>query len=198
MAGIYDTDILRDILGVDGIWDRTVNGIIALVEKREMARDDHPSANTSVISSFKEEARKPLNPTQQLSTTDKICHLPCPQCGQNFTPFSQGFFGWNSCPYEICVGCFHTNCQRLHEGYQGSPMPAVSGVNNLSAISQISLISAASLGKSSTRCHRHCCRDSCTQSSLWSLKDCLQACFKREDLIPVSFDLSAANTPMEV
>ena len=35
--------------------------------------------------------------------------------------------------------------------------------------------------------------DTCAQSCLWSLRDCLVAGFRREDLIPVSFSLSAAN-----
>ena len=39
IAGVYDTDIRRDVLGADGITDRPVNDVIALIEKRMMARD---------------------------------------------------------------------------------------------------------------------------------------------------------------
>ena len=35
--------------------------------------------------------------------------------------------------------------------------------------------------------------DSCAQSCLWSLRDCLKAGFKMDDLIPVKLSLSAAN-----
>ena len=35
--------------------------------------------------------------------------------------------------------------------------------------------------------------DTCAQSCLWSLEDCLASGFKKEDLIPVSLSLSAAN-----
>ena len=35
--------------------------------------------------------------------------------------------------------------------------------------------------------------DTCAQSCLWSLKDCLSFGFQKEDLIPVKFCMSAAN-----
>ena len=38
VAGIYDSDIRRDILGVEGIIAKSVNGVVSLVEGREMAR----------------------------------------------------------------------------------------------------------------------------------------------------------------
>ena len=37
IAGIYDMDIQRDIMGVEGIIDRPVNKVVSIVEKREMA-----------------------------------------------------------------------------------------------------------------------------------------------------------------
>ena len=39
VAGIYDAEIRRDILGVEGITEKPINEVISLVEKREMARD---------------------------------------------------------------------------------------------------------------------------------------------------------------
>ena len=58
MAGIYDTDIRQDILGVDGILHKTINDIIALVEKRKMARNAHPSSNNVPIGGLKPEQPK--------------------------------------------------------------------------------------------------------------------------------------------
>ena len=59
VAGIYDTEIQRDILGIEGITERLVNEVISLVEKREMARDANMvSGNASSISSFRQEVRK--------------------------------------------------------------------------------------------------------------------------------------------
>ena len=42
LAGISDVDIRRDVLGTDGILDKSVNDVVALVEGKEMARNALP------------------------------------------------------------------------------------------------------------------------------------------------------------
>ena len=55
VTGIYDMEIRRDMLGVEGVIDRPTNEVIALVEKKEMARDANVvSVSTSAISSRRE------------------------------------------------------------------------------------------------------------------------------------------------
>ena len=52
IAGIADLDIRREVLGTSVILERAVNGVIALVESKDMARNALPSS-ASDISSFK-------------------------------------------------------------------------------------------------------------------------------------------------
>ena len=59
ISGIYDVEIRREILGIDGVTDRSVNDVISLVEKREMARDANMvSLDPSAISAYKQEGKK--------------------------------------------------------------------------------------------------------------------------------------------
>ena len=58
VAGIYDTDIGREIMGVKSIIERPVNEVVSLVEKREMARDANSyTSNVSVVSSYRQEMK---------------------------------------------------------------------------------------------------------------------------------------------
>ena len=54
LAGIYDADIRREMYGIDQILQKSVNEVIATVEKKEMARDAHSAASTSAMSSMKQ------------------------------------------------------------------------------------------------------------------------------------------------
>ena len=97
ISGIYDTDICRDILGIDGITDRPVNDVISLVEKREMTRDANSvSASMFSFSSYKkfpDQQKTPRSPSvfSEPCTTNRINErVPCPQCGNQFAPFKEG------------------------------------------------------------------------------------------------------------
>ena len=63
VAGIYDTEIRRGILGVEGIIEKSVNEVISLVEKKEMARDAHMvSGSYSSVSAFRKDVRQSQEP----------------------------------------------------------------------------------------------------------------------------------------
>ena len=159
VAGIYNADIRRDVLGVDMITDKSVNEVIGLVEKREMARDVHNvSANMSSFSTYRKEVRKvpvprkspgPLPGFSDTCTASRTSEcVPCPQCGNQFTHFREGRNGVvNSKPFEVCIDCFRSKRQRGRQRQNGHALAKVSGIDQqdqgeLDAISQISTISS--------------------------------------------------------
>ena len=48
IAGVYDSDIRREAMGLDGITSKLINEVIHLIEKKEMTRD----ANIVSFSTF--------------------------------------------------------------------------------------------------------------------------------------------------
>ena len=268
VAGIYDAEIRRDILGIESILDKSINDVVGLVEKREMARDAHPlTASTSAVSSFKKDIRKPQHFVNQPSVVDRNRRIPCPQCGKQFAQFTESSAGsgWNSRPHELCIDCYRITRRQQRRQPRPTKTPVVASLNDYDStgvISQIAVISA-DVSKTSTNLRVHddhhsdtsaasvsshgiplkmshhifssgewrrakfmdhptidltmtlarkdykafsfrrpknfhpftfkAKLDSCAQSCLWSLKDCMQAGFQKEDLIPVSLKLNAAN-----
>jgi len=84
IAGIEDTDIRREVLGMKDILNTPVNAIVAMVEWKEMARNAlpiPPSASVS-SSSYRCQNGKPLN------TIDTGDAIPCPDCGKNCGSFN--------------------------------------------------------------------------------------------------------------
>ena len=97
IAGIADMDIRREILGTDGILDRSVNDVVSLVESKEMARNALPSTTAS-ISSFR------LNkaaPSEQPPPPDRSQSAVCRNCRKTFALYSEGASGWNIQPSMI-------------------------------------------------------------------------------------------------
>ena len=79
VTGIYDMEIRCDILGVEGVIDRLTNQVIALVEKKEMARDANVvSVSTSAISS-RWEVHMPHNKKKHCSPSRPKGPLLCQQ-----------------------------------------------------------------------------------------------------------------------
>jgi len=120
LAGIYDADIRREMYGIDNILQKSVNEVIALVEKKEMARDAHSAASTSAISSMKQQKKKEQNGATQnqsqsqkkASEGDKSKQAPCPHCKKMYSLYREGRFGWNSKPFDMCRDCFRTHRRR--------------------------------------------------------------------------------------
>ena len=101
LAGVYDTDIRRDILGIDGITEKSVNEVTALVEKQEMARDANSvSGSTSSISRKQEVKNSSSGKSPHVRESPPGFHEPsaadrektaqCLQCGENFFCFFSG------------------------------------------------------------------------------------------------------------
>jgi len=105
LAGIYDADIRREMYGIDNILQKSVNEVIAMVEKKEMARDAHSAASTSAISSMKQQKKREQNQPQlqkKPSKGDKSKQAPCPHCKKMYSLHREGRFGWNSKPFDMC------------------------------------------------------------------------------------------------
>ena len=114
VAGLYDTEIRCDMLGIEGLIDKPTNEVIALVEKKEMACDANVgSASTSAISSRWEghlsspskNSISPLPDLPELCSANRSNQIPCPQCGKHFAPFSEGSFGFNLKLHKLCKDC---------------------------------------------------------------------------------------------
>lgn len=113
LAGIYDADIRREMYGIDGILQQPINTVIAMVEKKEMARDAHSSVSTSAISTMKQQqkknaAEKQHQSSQKPNEVEKGKQVPCPRCKKPYLLYREGRFGWNTKPYNMCRDCFRT------------------------------------------------------------------------------------------
>ena len=115
IAGISDVDIRRDVLGTDGILDKSVNDVVALVEGKEMARNALPPSAAG-ISGFKRQ-QKAVPPA------DKSKITPCPDCGKNYSLYTENASGWNKKPHPCCLNCFRLrrskNRQKTKEASDG-------------------------------------------------------------------------------
>ena len=156
VAGIYDTDIRREIMGVESIIERSVNEVVSLVEKREMARDANSyTSNVSVVSSYRREMKNVPAPKSTSPGLSKPCSanrkalVPCQSCGKQFPPFKEGPLGWNTKPFEYCINCYRSRRQQFLMGQGSASKPSVSSITNqdnesLQVVSQISSISVNS------------------------------------------------------
>ena len=88
VAGIYDLDIRREVLGIDKVLQKSTNEIISLIETRETARNALPPS-AAAMSTFKKNQRgakgqnrepPPVAPPPITSQT-----APCPGCGKTFS-----------------------------------------------------------------------------------------------------------------
>ena len=98
VAGLYDTEIRRDMLGIEGLIDKPTNEVIALVEKKKMTRDANAgSVSTLAISSRREGylsslSKNSISPPPGLPepcSANRSKQIPCPHCGKHFVPFSE-------------------------------------------------------------------------------------------------------------
>ena len=249
IAGIADTDIRREILGIGNILEQTVNNVITLVESKEMARNALPSS-TAGISSFKRGLFvSPQSGRGQVGT--------CPECKTNFALFSEGARGWNTKPHRICQACYKAHRTKRSNEKPGNRTGTSESYKigaNLAQVSTLAMVKHrrkvnrrkpqatrdfTEIGQSSVRLPHHifskgqwrrarfldhptlqlevtvlpsdyaafrrqcpnispslitAIADTGAQSCLWSMSAFLAAGFSSSDLIPVTLDLSAANT----
>ena len=106
---MYDADKRREMYGIENILGLSVNQVISLVEKKEMARDAHSAVGISAgVSSFKKHKKKQCNTEEALATQGT-----CPGCKKKFSLFRDGRFGRNTKPFDMCRNCYLD--QRRHQ-----------------------------------------------------------------------------------
>ena len=131
LAGIYDTDIRRDVLSDPSMASKSINDIISVIESKESARDavsspaphmPAPEAAASFKSCGKPPSaaappRRPRPQPQQIPTHTSHPLLPgaTPRrlrcaCGEFFMDFAQYQSGeWNATPHTCCKACHLRN-----------------------------------------------------------------------------------------
>ena len=157
LAGIYDADIRREMYGVESILTQSINTVISMVEKKEMARDAHSAGSAAGISSMKQQ-RKMDQKQQQLpqksEDVDKAKQAPCPKCKKSFPLYREGKFGWNSKPYNMCRDCFRSQ-RRPKSSQQNASMSQQEEPENCGIIvANVSTISVNSLPSSRSSSNR--------------------------------------------
>ena len=132
VAGIYDTDIRREIMGVESIIERPVNEVVSLVDKREMARDANSyTSNVSVVSSYRQEMKKVptplslyllvfLNPVLATGRHVYLANL----VGSNFQP-SRRVHRVGIPNHLSTVNCFRSKRQQFRKGQGSASKPSV-------------------------------------------------------------------------
>ena len=117
LAGVYDTDIKRSILGAVGIERKPIQDIIELVEVKEAARNaagtTRPAAaaaSTLLYKNNRSSGKLPPPPRQRpAATTDgdrRPRKIRC-GCGNDFEDYvSRRDGSFNSLPYNSCRTCY--------------------------------------------------------------------------------------------
>ena len=134
LAGIGNSDIKQEVLSADGVHEKSINELVAFVEKREMARSammrrssanvmylqnpHFPAASenlqvvqadhSGVVAKSQSTFRQLKTPSTHQSAPrgDKL--IPCPECGEQFHPFRKLRNGWNKKPFKECLNCWRT------------------------------------------------------------------------------------------
>ena len=154
VSGIYDSEIRRHILGIDVLIDKSVNEVIALVERAEMARDaNEVNASTSAMFARQETRQnktvgKYVKPPPGFSDTPsaiKVEQIHCPRCKAPFLPFTKGRFGTNKKPHKMCRECHLSSKSDQSCKQANGSVSSLSGLTSTDdtlddVISQISVI----------------------------------------------------------
>ena len=134
LAGIGSSDIKQEVLSADGIHEKSINELVAFVEKREMARSAMMRRSSAGVTYLRNsdlptasENLQYLGPTdhsgvvatsqstfKRLKAPSTYCQtaprgdkpIPCPECGEQFHPFRKLRNGWNKKPFKECLNCW--------------------------------------------------------------------------------------------
>ena len=117
LAGIGCTEIRQEVLSTEGIQDKTINDLVAFVEKREMARSamsrravvaasnsNAGDVSAASLSTFRRQKTQYPNAAPPGARSDQT--IPCPECGVPFSPFRKLRNGWNKKPFAECLSCW--------------------------------------------------------------------------------------------
>lgn len=129
VAGIYDEDIRRRIMGMKDLCRKSANDIVSLVETEEMARD---SVSQSISSSAS--AKATVQTVPRMPTDEQNKRLPCPHCKKPFNQFKKGRYGWNKKPHSMCNECYRAQ----RSGQAGTREVQT---NNSTSVSQVGSLS---------------------------------------------------------
>ena len=102
-----------------------------------MARDALPSRSTaSAISSFK---RQPPSNAASPKAVDR--KAPCPHCKKPFLLFSQGAYGWNTRPHQMCIECYRGRRRTTQTDQTKTDTPKLEVASIISQVTSISCMS---------------------------------------------------------
>ncbi|XP_048576277.1 uncharacterized protein LOC125557593 [Nematostella vectensis] len=140
--GLYDNEIRREVLGIDGILEKPINQVIAVVESKEMARNAlPPSHSLSAVSSFQRQKTNPPHPAPSPPQADQAKEATCPGCQKTFKLFTEGARGWNKKPHQLCIDCHRVNRRSRRsqrQPQQRSPQAPTVHATQAEPIAQIS------------------------------------------------------------
>ena len=152
LGGIYDPGILREVLGVYKITGKSVNDVVSLIEGKEMAQDANIARSTTfAISTDRESPSLQLSKSKRSlpgsmrepSSAHQDLKSLCAQCGESFSPLSEGFNGWNLEPHHFCQECFRSR-RKVRQKVPTPPSVSLVGSTDCDGLGVISHISAIS------------------------------------------------------
>ena len=116
LAGIGNDDIKQHVLSTEGVAGTSINELVALVEKREMA-SNAVSRNWVMSSAADDVARASLSTFRQKKKSMSIeTSIPCPECGEAFRPYRKTRHGVNERPFKQCLRCYRSGRPRPMSG----------------------------------------------------------------------------------
>lgn len=128
LAGIGCAEIKQEALIADQVEEKTINEIVAFVEKREMARSAVAGArNQSAAFTFNRSKQPASTSTHRQGgvsnqsdafskrntsfkqETSRADFIACPMCNEKFRPFKRLRNGkWNKNPFKECLSCWRS------------------------------------------------------------------------------------------
>ena len=216
LAGIYDVDIRRQALSIDGVLRKPLNELISFVERQEMSKAAVSAITVSAVSTFKR-AKKQQGGRSALSDGGNSART-CPSCNNLFKPYKKGRNGWNRKPFQQCFDCWRKSGAATQNCILNMNAPV--SATNAKTANQPSKVSKLSLSRAifEHRCWRNAninthpmvelqishlrngktvpivaIADTGAQSNLWGFNDFKSKGFSKNDLQPVNLRISAAN-----
>lgn len=105
---IAGDDICKETLITDGMQEKLIAEVIAIIESREIAHNANPSSSLSAMSAYRRACQNGQGSTQSATTRSQSPSLAdrartslCPGCGSSFHIFSRMFQGWNKRPLTL-------------------------------------------------------------------------------------------------
>ena len=103
LAGIGDPEIRASVLDIEGIDEKSVNDLVATIERKEKSRSAYSQSGVSAISSFKRSQTSDMVQSSTRKQPPKQSpKVPCPTCKRPYRRFN----GRNSKAFEFCIECF--------------------------------------------------------------------------------------------